>query len=295
MTDTTLASTHEHAPAGMDVLRYTRPTAMDVSGAHIAHEVNQPLAAILINANVAMLCLTKGTPDLDEAKQAIEDIIGSTHRASAVVRCVRDLIRDVPPVVADIDINDVIEDVLKHMRFDLRRHGVAVETELVEALAPIEGDRVQLERVVANLVANGIDAMSAVKDRRRTLRISTQLTERSEVLIAVEDTGTGVDPANIHRIFDPLFTSKVDGMGLGLSICRSIVEAHGGRLWATPSHPHGSVFRFVIPAASPQGDARAPRIRSRSAACMTTLPRKSRGRTDFDRTDAPGRDSDLVT
>ncbi|MEJ0041868.1 MAG: sensor histidine kinase [Rhizomicrobium sp.] len=291
MTDTTLALTHEHAPAGVDVLRYIRPTTMDVSGAHIAHEVNQPLAAILINANVAMLCLTKGTPDLDEAKQAIEDIIGSTHRASAVVRCVRDLIREVPPVVADLDINDVIEDVLKHMRFDLRRHGIAVETELGEILRPVGGDRVQLERVVANLVANGIDAMSTVKDRRRKLRISTQLTDRSEVMIAVEDTGTGVDPANIHRIFDPLFTSKVDGMGLGLSICRSIVEAHGGRLWAAPSHPHGSIFRFVIPAR--QGDVLARRTTSRSAACMTTLPRKSR--VDFDRAEMPGRDSDLVT
>lgn len=243
--------------------RSAQPFTMDVSGAHIAHEVNQPLAAILINANVAMLCLAKTCPDLAEAREAIEDIIGNTERASAVVRGVRDFIREAAPVLADLDIAGVIEDALQLLHFELRRHAIVVETDLAVGLGPIKGDRVQLERVVVNLVKNAVEAMSAVRDWPRKLRIVTRLGHQSELLVAVEDSGTGIDPANIRRIFDPLFTSKRDGMGLGLSMCRSIVEAHGGRLWASPNRPHGSVFSFVLPS-------------SRRARCMALAANKGR-------------------
>src|SRR5262249_49616888 len=133
------------------------------------------------------------------------------------------------------------------LSFELRRHAVAVETDFAEDLRPIRGDRSQLERVVANLIANGVEAMSSVQDRQRKLRISTQPNNRGAVLVAVEDSGTALDPADLDRIFDPCFTTKREGTGLGLSVCRSIVEAHGGHLWATPNIPHGSTFRFVIP------------------------------------------------
>jgi len=220
---------------------------IDERAVSIVHEVIQPLTAMLTNAETAVLWLTRDPPNLDEAKQAVERIIGNSRRAVNVVRNVRDLAQVPPPVTADLDMNDIVEDLLNLMSLDLRQHGIAVETELAEDLQPISGDRGQLQRVVANLITNGIEAMSVVADRQRKLRISTQLDQHGDVLVAVEDWGQGLGESNIERVFDPFFTTKRDGMGLGLSICRSIVEAHGGRLWAVPNLPHGSIFSFVIP------------------------------------------------
>jgi signal transduction histidine kinase len=222
-------------------------TAAGEGAAYLVHEVNQPLAAILINAETALRWLTRDPANLDEAIKAIERIVGNSHRAADVLKSVRNLVRQSPPVVATFDINDVIKDLLNLMGLDLRRDGIAVETELAENVEPVIGDRRQLERVVANLIANSIAAMSTVQDRQRKLRISTHLNNRGDVLVAVEDSGTGLDPAHVDRIFDPFFTTKPEGMGLGLSICRSIVEGYGGRLWATPNVPYGSIFRFIIP------------------------------------------------
>ncbi len=288
MSDMTPTSILACVPVGPALMALPPPAPVDISGAHIAHEVNQPLSAILINANVAMFCLTKDHLDLDEARRAIEGIIGNTRRASAVVRSVRDLVREAPPAMASLDINALIEDVLEFMCFDLRRHGIAVEIDLAKALRPVRGDRVRLERVLVNLVTNGIDAMRAVRGRPRRLRIATRR-EHADVLVAVEDTGTGVDPAHIERIFDPLFTSKADGTGLGLSICRSIVETHGGRLWAAPNLPHGTTFSFVIPAHGRQADADMRRMRSRGTACVTAPSR--RARIEFCRADTAAREA----
>ncbi|WP_165779854.1 sensor histidine kinase [Mesorhizobium sanjuanii] len=227
----------------------TQSTTVSERAVCIAHEVNQPLTAILTNAETALQWLTRDPANLDEAKQAIERIIGNTLRAAGVVRGVRDLVRKSPPMAANLDINNLIKGLLNLVSLDLRLHRIAVEVELAENLEPVMGHHGQLERVVANLVANGIEAMRTVQDRQRELRISTRLDKDGDVLVAVEDTGTGLDPALVDRIFDPLFTTKCEGMGLGLWICRSIVTAHGGRLWATPNLPHGSIFRFVVPAA----------------------------------------------
>jgi signal transduction histidine kinase len=224
-----------------------QPMTIDQRAVSIVHEMIQPLTAMLTNAETAVLWLTRDPPNLDEAKQAVERIIGNSRRAADVVRNVRDLARKSLPLTADLDINEMIKDVLNLMSLDLRQHGVAVETELAENLKPISSDRVQLQRVVANLITNGIEAMSAVADRQRKLRISTQLDKNGDVLVAVEDSGKGLDESDIDRIFDPFFSTKRDGLGLGLSICRSIVEAHGGRLSAMPNLPHGSIFSFVIP------------------------------------------------
>lgn len=136
------------------------------------------------------------------------------------------------------------------MSGDLERHGIRVETKLAGPPEPIRGDRGQLERVLANLIANGVEARSAVQDRQRKLRISSRLDSHGDVLVAVEDSGSGMDPRNLDRIFEPYFSTKRQGRGLGLSMCRSIIEAHGGRLWALPNRPHGSVFSFVIPTAA---------------------------------------------
>jgi len=218
--------------------------------AAIAHEVNQPLAAILTSAEAALRWLATDPPNLLKAQQAIERVIRNGRRAANVTKGVRDLIRKSLPVADDLDINDVIRDVLDLSSVDLHCHAITVEAELADGLKPVKGDRTQLERLVANLVANGIDAMSAVEDRQRKLRISTRTCEPGTVLVTVEDSGIGFDPAKVEHIFDPFFTTKRDGMGLGLSICRSIVEAHGGRLSATPKCPHGSAFNFILPASS---------------------------------------------
>lgn len=151
------------------------------------------------------------------------------------------------PEMASLDVNGVIENILDLMRAELRQHDVLLETDLFTGLEPVLGDRVQLQQVILNLVKNGIEATSEIKDRRRMLRVATRPDGEGNVLTAVEDSGTGFDPDKIDRIFEPLFTTKREGMGMGLSICRSIIEAHGGRLWATANLPHGATFQFTLP------------------------------------------------
>jgi signal transduction histidine kinase len=153
-----------------------------------------------------------------------------------------------PSQMANLDVNGLIESILELIQAELARHEVFVETDLFRGLEPIMGDRVQLQQVVANLVMNGIEAMSSLQHQRRVLRIKTRRDGEDDVLVAVEDDGIGLDPANGDRIFDPLFTTKHEGLGMGLSISRSIVEAHGGRLWASPRFPVGSSFQFALPA-----------------------------------------------
>jgi signal transduction histidine kinase len=221
------------------------PTTMAESVAYIVHDVSQPLAAVLSNSESAVRWLTRDPPDLNEAKKAIERAIGSCHRAANFIRNIRDLIQESPPLMK-VDMNGILKDALNHASVELCRHSVALETNLVDGPAPIRGYRIQLERLVTNIIVNSIEAMIVVEDRERKLRIGTQLNEVG-ILVTVEDSGTGVDPGHINRIFDPYFTTKRDGMGLGLSICRSIVEWHSGRMWATPNLPHGSVFSFTIP------------------------------------------------
>ena len=222
-------------------------TAVGDSAAYVAHEVNQPLAAIVISAEIALEWLTREPPNLDLAKQAIERVIGNSHRAADVARSARDQVRRSPIEVADLDISSVIECALELSSLDVHRLGIVVETRFDAGLGHVSGDRVQLERLAYNLIANAIDALSLVADRTRTLRISTAMAEAGEVVVAVEDSGTGLDPAQLERIFDPFFTTKADGLGLGLPICRSIVEAHGGRLWAAINSAYGSTFKFTLP------------------------------------------------
>lgn len=233
--------------AQSELARVSRLTTMGGFAASIAHEVNQPLMAIVTNAETCLRWLENDRPDLDEARQAAQRIVSNGHRAAAILRSIHGLVRKSEPEITQFNINDAISDVLVLMRGELHRHDVLLEIELLLDLGTIMGDRVQWQQVILNLIMNGIEAMSAVTLRPRVLRVSSQTGEHGDVTIAVTDTGTGLDPTKKERIFDAFFTTKPEGMGMGLSICRSIVEAHGGRLWASPNVPYGSVFRFTVP------------------------------------------------
>jgi C4-dicarboxylate-specific signal transduction histidine kinase len=224
-----------------------RLTTMGELAASIAHEVNQPLMAIVTNADTCLAWLARSEPDLDEARRAAERIVKNGHRAGDIIKTIRALARKSEPEMTRVDLNEAIEEVLVLMRGELRRHGVSLESDLPANLEPVLGDRVQLQQVVLNLVLNGIEAMSVIAEPPLVLRVKSQSDGSGAVLVEVEDTGTGLDVANQDRIFEPFFTTKRGGMGMGLSICRSIIEAHGGRLWASANPERGSVFRFTVP------------------------------------------------
>jgi signal transduction histidine kinase len=228
-------------------VQVARNTAPNEIAATIAPEINQPLMAIMASAGACLRWLAKEDPNLDKARSAAERAIRNGRRAGDLLKSTLALVQKSPAQMLQLNLHEVIAEMLHIMRADLRRNDVSLTTEFAASLGPVIGDRVQLQQVITNLVANGIEPMSRVTDRPRTLHVSTQNEGSRHVLIAILDSGTGVDPTKADRIFEPLFTTKSRGRGLGLSICRSIVEAHGGRLWATPNWPEGSAFRFVLP------------------------------------------------
>jgi PAS domain S-box-containing protein len=233
--------------AQSELARVARLTTMGEFAASIAHEINQPLAAIVAQGQAARRWLNRDVPNLLEAQEAITNAVNSANRASEVLTRIRTLLRNEKPEYLAIDINSVIRDVLTLTNSTLQARNVVVRTRLPEDLPPVRGDRVGLQQVIMNLITNSTDAMSSITDRSRILRIESQIEVPDSVLVAVADTGTGFDPGIADRIFDRLFTTKPNGMGLGLSICQSIIEAHGGRLWASPGSPHGVVFKFTMP------------------------------------------------
>jgi PAS domain S-box-containing protein len=237
-----------HAQANL--VHVARLTTMGELTASIAHEVNQPLMAIVTNAETCLLWLTRNQPNLEEARGAVQRIVGNSQRASEVIKRVRALARKATPEMARLDINDVIDEVLDMLRAELRRHDVSLVTRLAIGLGPIMGDRVQLQQVVMNLIMNAIEAMGAVTDRLRTLRVTSQAHDNDEVLVTVEDSGTGFAPDAEKHLFDSFYTTKRDGLGLGLSICRTIITDHGGRLWASSNSPDGAVISFTLQAAT---------------------------------------------
>ena len=236
--------------AQSELARVSRLTTMGGFAASIAHEVNQPLMAVVTNADTCLRWLAQDLPDLDEARQAAERTVNAGHRAADIIKTIRALARKSTAEMTRFDINSAITDILTLARGELQRHDILLETDFSAGVQPIMGDRVQLQQVILNLIRNGVEAMSTVTLRRRVLQVSSQIDERGDVVIAVTDTGTGLDPTKKERIFDAFFTTKPEGMGLGLSICRSIVETHGGRLWASPNLTQGSTFQFTVPAAA---------------------------------------------
>jgi PAS domain S-box-containing protein len=231
-----------------DLARVTRIATMGELTASIAHEINQPLGAVVTNGNAALRWLAGQPPNLEEAGAAIERTIREANRASDVIGRIRALLQRLPPQMERLDVNAVIREVLTLADSELLKGGVTVQTELAADVPAVLGDRVQLLQVMLNLVLNGVEAMSTITDRPRELRIKSAK-HPDGVLIQVHDSGKGVDPAQADRIFESFFTTKPQGIGMGLSVGRSMVEAQGGRLWFTPGSLHGAVFQFTVPKA----------------------------------------------
>jgi PAS domain S-box-containing protein len=232
----------------MELAHANRVATMGHLTASIAHEVNQPIAANVINAQAALRWLSAERPDLEEVRQALSRIVVNGNRAGAVISRIRALIKRAPPRNDSVAINDAIREVIELTRGEATKNGVSVRTQLADGLPLIEGDRVQLQQVILNLVINAIEAISAVNEPPRELLLSTEESEPGVVRVAVQDSGGGLAPAALDRLFEAFYTTKPDGLGLGLSICRSIIEAHGGRMWVSANSPRGAVFQFTVPA-----------------------------------------------
>jgi PAS domain S-box-containing protein len=235
--------------AQADLAHITRLTTLGEMAASIAHEINQPLAAIVANATASRNWLTKPNRNVDMVRDALADIISDGHRAADVIQRIRQLATKGDLKKGVLSINDVVKDVVSLVRTEVQKHRASICTELASGLPPVVGDRVQLQQVIINLLINGAEAMTTVCDRRRELMIRTAACE-DRVVVAVEDVGVGFEPGHADWLFNAFFTTKPGGMGMGLSISRSIIEGHGGRLWATPNTPHGATFEFALPVKS---------------------------------------------
>src|SRR5215469_6615819 len=236
------------AEAQVELAHVTRLTALSELTASIAHELNQPLAGAVANGDACLAWLSSEPPNLDEARAAGERMIESATQATDIVHRIRSLFKKTAPERTRVNINDVIEETLSLIRSDTLKSGVSLQTELGSELPLVLGDRVQLQQVVLNLVKNGMEAMSGVDDRTLELRIRSASRDPNQVLVAVADSGAGIDPQVMGRIFEPFYTTKPQGMGMGLAISRSIIEAHGGRLWAEPNTAHGATVQCTLPA-----------------------------------------------
>jgi signal transduction histidine kinase len=225
-----------------------RVATMGQLTASIAHEVNQPLGAIVTSAAACERWLAANPPQVEKARRALERIVNDGRRAGEVVKRIRALIKKAPARKEVVDLNAAILEVTDLTRSEAVETGVTVGTQLASELPRIQCDRVQLQQVMLNLIVNAIHSISGVEDGNRELHISTVSIEPEGVCVAVRDTGHGLRPESLPRLFEPFYTTKADGMGMGLSICRSIIEAHGGRLWATRCEPRGALFQFTLPA-----------------------------------------------
>ncbi len=230
-----------------DLARVTRVTTMGQLAASIAHEINQPLTGVVTNGYTVLHWLNADTLNLDKARVTAERLLRDGERASGVIQRIRGLLTKTPPQVNDIDINHLIDEALDLLQTELRLREVVIRTELAPALPAVPGDSVQLQQVLLNLLVNGADAMSEANGQIKTLVIGSRADSSGDVLVFVRDHGVGLDQETADNIFDPFFTTKDKGMGMGLAICRSIIEAHGGRLWASPAEPRGALFQFTLP------------------------------------------------
>jgi len=231
-----------------ELARISRLTTMGELTASIAHEVNQPLTAITNNGSACLRLLANQNLGPEVLRRALEEIVADGNRASAVIARIRGFIKKEPSEKSELDVNEVIQEVLALVGPELQKNRIAVKCELSTSLPLVFADRVQLQQVLLNLIVNGIEAMTAVTDRARALVVQSKIDESGVLMVAVCDTGTGLS-LEADRVFTPFFTTKANGMGMGLPISRSLVEGHGGRLWATSNSPYGAVFSFTLPAA----------------------------------------------
>ena len=236
-----------HANLLLEHERDNKLMNVEAIAASIAHEIKQPLAAIVMNGGAALQLLGTAPPDHDEVRAALNDMIADSHRTSEVFEGIRALFRKVDHERQLIDMNEIILRVLQSLRGELKDHGVTTRTELMSGLPLVEGNRNQLQQVVFNLVHNALEAMNATTDRSRVLRVRTEHRGRDAIAVAVEDSGPGIDPKQLDGIFDAFFTTKAHGMGLGLAICRMIIGRHGGQLTVSSDGKRGALFQFVLP------------------------------------------------
>lgn len=232
--------------AQTELAHVNRVATMGQLTASIAHELSQPIAGVLTSGHAALLRLADATPDLEAVRRSIDRAVSDARRASDVIGRIRNLIKKAPPRRGRVDINDAIGEVVALTRSEAAKNGVSVETQLADGLPPIEGDRVRLQQVALNLIINAIEAMSD-RDGARELLIGTRKDVSNDVLVVVQDSGTGFNPESSDRLFDAFYTTKPEGLGMGLSICRSIVEAHGGRIWASCPASVGATIQFTMP------------------------------------------------
>jgi PAS domain S-box-containing protein len=230
-----------------DFAHMNRVSMMGELTASLSHEITQPIASARNNARAAQNFLDMRPPNLSEVREALSCVVGNTDRVGDIIDRIRDHIKKAPPRKAHFDLNHAIDEVIVLARSAITRNGVSVQALLSEGLAPVQGDRVQLQQVVLNLILNAVEAMGSVEAGPRELLISTEQTQAKGVLVAVRDSGPGIDPENVDRVFEAFYTTKTSGMGMGLSICWSIIDAHGGRLWAGVNEPRGAVFQFTLP------------------------------------------------
>ncbi len=231
-----------------DFAHVNRVSIMGELAASLSHEITQPIASARNNARAAMNFLDREPPDLREVREALGCVVGDTDRAGSIISRIRDQMRKAPPRKHDFDLNAALSEVIVLAQSAINKNGVAVQTRLAHRLPLIHGDRVQLQQVVLNLVLNAVEAMGSVEAGPRELLVSTEQDDAG-VVVAVRDSGPGIGPAHLEHIFDAFYTTKADGTGMGLSICRSIIDAHGGRLWAGTNEPRGAVFQFTLPGA----------------------------------------------
>ena len=230
-----------------DFAHMNRVSMMGELAASLSHEITQPIAARAQQRQCSPNFLDRQPPDLGEVREALGCVVGDADRAGDIIDRIRDHIKKAPPRKIRFDLNEAINEVIVLARSAITKNGVSVQTRLTEGLLPVEGDRVQLQQVVLNLILNAVEAMGSVEEGPRELLISTEQNQANGVLVAVRDSGPGIDPDHLERVFEAFYTTKSSGVGMGLSICRSIIDAHGGRLWAEANEPRGAVFQFTLP------------------------------------------------
>jgi PAS domain S-box-containing protein len=240
-------SERRYREAQMELAHANRVAAMGQLTASIAHEVSHPIAATILNAQTALRWLNRDAPDLEEARQQLTKILNDGRREANVVSRIRDLVKKAPPRMEPLRINEAISEVIELTRGEATKNGISVRTQFAESLPAVTGDRTQLQQVILNLILNAVQAMAESGLPLRELQIGIEANRSDGVLVSIRDSGPGIRPEDLDRLFDPFYTTKPAGMGMGLAICRSIIEGHGGQIWATSNGQQGAAFNFTLP------------------------------------------------
>jgi signal transduction histidine kinase len=233
-----------------DLARLARVASLGELTASIAHEINQPLAGVVSSGNACHRWLTSDPPNVDRALQSVERIVNDANRASQIIERVRNLSKNTPPEKSPVNINELILEILSLAHAEMEQHAISLRTQLSDDLPVVHADRVQLQQVILNLIINAVEALNEPELNPRDLCVHTKRNDPAQVLVQVSDSGKGLDPEKARHIFDAFYTTKREGMGMGLAISRGIIEAHGGRVWAMPNEPRGAILQFTLPSGS---------------------------------------------